>query len=167
MLVVNASDYDSIAVTNEVLNVTPPAFPEVALPLTAPWVNIVLTTLNLELSTDPDPQALPDGIYKFIYSVDETVAVPIVTHTVTKSIFRIDAIQERFDSAFMTLDMMECDAQIKAQASIQLNSINFFIQGAVAAGNNCAELQAYKLYNQASKMIDRFLNNDCGCSGNF
>jgi hypothetical protein len=167
MLVVNASEYDSIAVTNEELMVTPPGFNEVTLPLTAPWSNIVLTTINLEMSTSVDPQRLPDGIYKFIYTVDETVAIPIVTHTVSKSIFRVDAIQEKFDSAFMTLDMMECDSQIKAQASIQLNTINFFIQGAVAAGNNCAEVQAYKLYQQADKMLDRFLSNDCGCNGNY
>lgn len=167
MLVVNASDYDSIAVTNESLTVTPPAFDEVVLPLVTPWSNIVLTTLNLEIDTSVDPQPLPDGIYKFVYSADEDGPDPIVTHTVTKSFFRIDAIQEKFDNAFMTLDMMECDSQLKAQASVQLNSIYFFIQGAVAAGNNCAELQAYKLYQQADKMLDRFLNNNCGCNGNY
>lgn len=163
MLVVNASEYDSIAVTNEELKVTPPAFEEVTLPLTTPWVNIVLTSINLELDTSVDPQPLPDGIYTFIYSVDEVVASPTVTHTVTKSFFRTDAIQEKFSNAFLTLDMMECDSKIKAQATVQLNAINFFIQGAVAAGNNCAELQAYKLYQQADKMLERFLSNDCGC----
>jgi hypothetical protein len=49
---------------------------------------------------------------------------------------------------------------------VDLNSIYFFIQGAIAAGNNCAEIEATKLYNQADKMLNNFIKNNCGCSGN-
>ena len=44
-------------------------------------------------------------------------------------------------------------------------SIYFFIQGVIAAANNCANVEAAKLYAQASKMLDTFINNDCGCTG--
>jgi hypothetical protein len=47
-----------------------------------------------------------------------------------------------------------------------LNTINFFIQGALAAANNCAEVEALKLYKQADNMLDTFSKSNCGCSGN-
>ena len=61
--------------------------------------------------------------------------------------------------------MMECDGAIKTQSSVTLNTINFFIQGAKAAANNCAEKEALKLYNQASNMLDTFIKSNCGCTG--
>ena len=66
----------------------------------------------------------------------------------------------------MKLDMMECDRAIKTQAKVDLTSIYFFIQGAIAAANNCAIIEANKLYNQAQKMLNNFIKEDCGCSGN-
>ena len=79
---------------------------------------------------------------------------------------RVDRLQERFDEAFMKLDMMECDRAIKTQSKVDLNTIYFFIQGAIAAANNCAIVDANKLYNQASTMLTQFNKNNCGCSGN-
>jgi hypothetical protein len=64
------------------------------------------------------------------------------------------------------MDMMECDRAIKTQQKVTLNSINFFIQGAIAAANNCAIAQAEKLYAQANKMLNDFMKNGCQCSGN-
>jgi hypothetical protein len=78
---------------------------------------------------------------------------------------RVEQIQEKFDGAFMKLDMMECDRAIKTQAKVDLNSIYFFIQGAIAAANNCADVEAIKLYNQADMMLNNFIKNNCGCSG--
>jgi hypothetical protein len=71
----------------------------------------------------------------------------------------------RFDEVFMQLDMMECDGAIKKQAKVNLNSIYYFIQGAIAAANNCANEKAEKLYEQASKMLDNMIANNCGCTG--
>ena len=79
---------------------------------------------------------------------------------------RVDKLQQRFDEAFMKLDMMECDRAIKTQSKVELNSIYFFIQGAIAAANNCAIVEANKLYNQADKQLNTFMRNNCGCSGN-
>ena len=79
---------------------------------------------------------------------------------------RVEKLQEKFDGAFMKLDMMECDRAIKTQAKVDLTSIYFFIQGSIAAANNCAIQEATKLYNQADRMLDNFLKNSCGCSGN-
>jgi len=106
-------------------------------------------------------QPIPDGIYHLKYSV-----APAYKNYVEKTIMRIDKLQEKFDSAFLKLNMMECDGAIKTQSSVQLNTINFFIQGSLAAANNCAEKEANKLYNQADQMLDSFIKSDCGCGGN-
>lgn len=79
---------------------------------------------------------------------------------------RTDKIQEKFDNAFMKLDMMECDMAIKTQQKVTLSSIYFLIQGSIAAANNLASTQSAKLYQQANMMLDNFLKNNCGCSGN-
>jgi len=106
-------------------------------------------------------QALPDGIYKLKYSI-----APAYLNYVEKTIMRVDKLQEKFDNAFLKLDMMECDSALRTQSSVNLNTINFFIQGAIAAANNCAEQEALKLYTKASTMLDQFLKTNCGCSGN-
>jgi hypothetical protein len=79
---------------------------------------------------------------------------------------RIDQIQEKFDSAFMKLDLMECDMAVKKQQKVNLNSIYYLIQGSLAAANNCAIDTANKLYNQANRMLDNFIRNNCNCYGN-
>jgi hypothetical protein len=66
----------------------------------------------------------------------------------------------------MKLDMMECDQAIKTQAKVDLNTIYFFIQGSIAAANNCAIIESSKLYETAYKMLSHFIANNCGCTGN-
>jgi hypothetical protein len=118
----------------------------------------VITSLTLNLTTTGNPLiAIPDGVYTIRYSI-----APAYINYVEKTFMRVDQLQEKFDNAFMHLDIMECDRAIKAQAKTDLTSIYFFIQGAVAAANSCAVLESNKLYIQASKLLDRF-NIDCGC----
>jgi hypothetical protein len=120
----------------------------------------VFTTSNLGISAVGVNQPLPDGVYRMKYSVS-----PAYINFVEKSIMRVEQLQEKFDSAFMKLDMMECDRAIKTQSKVDLNSIYFFMQGAIAAANNCAEIEATRLYNQADMMLNNFIKNNCGCSG--
>jgi hypothetical protein len=79
---------------------------------------------------------------------------------------RTALIQEKFDNAFMKLDMMECDSAIRTQSKVTLNSIWYLIQGSIAAANNSAIATANKLYAQANNMLNNFIKNNCGCSGN-
>jgi len=143
------------------LEITPPGF-------TAVNVTFITNSINTYESSDlgivasgSDEVILPDGVYKFVYSISPAVVGAITTYAM-----RIEKIQEKFDAAFMKLDMMECDRAIKKQANIDLITIYFFIQGAVAAANNCAFFEANKLYSSANKMLDSFIRNNCGCSGN-
>jgi len=159
--VVDSSIYEdpNPIVSNPLLTVSPPGFLPVELPFTIQDLNL-LNSSDLGITEEGMEQALPDGIYYLKYSIE-----PANENFVEKSIIRVDLLQEKFDNAFMGLDFMECDRAIKQQAMVQLNTIYLLIQGSIAAGNNCATLEAQKLYNQADKMLDNFLNKGCqGCN---
>jgi len=151
---------DSPPVTSPTIEITIPGFGLVSLPFVPTDFNVFnSTTLELtEVGDDLIP--LPDGVYTLTYSV-----TPAYENYVTKTIIRVEQLQERFDEAFMKLDMMECDLAIKKQSKVQLNSIYFLIQGAVAAANTCAVELSNTLYLQASKQLTQFIRNNCGCSG--
>ena len=161
MMVVDASTYptDPPAVISPTIEVTPPGFETAVLPFSTDDYNI-FTTSNLGITEEGVNQALPDGIYHIKYSI-----APAFTNFVEKSIMRVVKLQERFDEAFMKLDMMECDQAIKTQEKVNLSTIYFFIQGAIAAANNCSTVNAMELYNKASKMLTSFMKQDCGCFG--
>jgi hypothetical protein len=121
----------------------------------------VFTSSILEITEPGCNQPLPDGVYRIRYSI-----TPAYVNYVEKTILRIDRLQEKFDNAFLQLNMMECDRALRTQSSVTLNTINFFIQGAIAAANNCAEYESNTLYAQADNMLNNFLKSNCGCSGN-
>jgi hypothetical protein len=161
--VADASTYptDPPVVSAPSIEIVIPAFGSIVLPFNVNDFNI-FTSASLGITQVGDPLLpLPDGVYTLTYSV-----APAYENFVTKTIIRVDQLQEKFDNAFMKLDMMECDKAIKTQAKVDLNSIYFFIQGAIAAANNCAVDTANKLYNQADKMLNNFIRNGCNCSGN-
>jgi len=138
-----------------------PGFGLVSLPFNINDFNIY-TSASLGITAVGDPLLpIPDGVYYIKYSV-----APAYQNFVQKTIMRVDQLQEKFDSAFMKLDMMECDAAIRKQQMVDLNSIYYFIQGSIAAANNCAVDTANKLYNQANKMLNQFIANRCNCYGN-
>ena len=157
--IADASVYDTTP-TSPTIEITVPGFDVISLPFVPEDFNLFNSTI-LGLSAVGDPmQSLPDGIYYLKYSI-----APAVTNFVEKTIMRVEQIQEKFDSAFMKLDMMQCDLAIKQQSKVELNSIYYFIQGSIAAANNCAIETSNKLYMQANKMLDNFIKNNCGCSG--
>ena len=162
LAVADASIYATLPpfVVNPVLEIDVPGFGPVYKPFTIQATNIFNST-DLGITTAGDECPLPDGMYTFIY----TIGMP-VTSSVEKSIMRVDKLQEDFDEAFMRLDMMECDKAIRKQSKVDLMTIYFFIQGSMAAANNCATIEAMKLYRQADRMLDNFVRNNCNCSGN-
>jgi hypothetical protein len=110
---------------------------------------------NLGICDASASEPLPDGIYTIKYSI-----APAYQYFVEKTIMRVDNIMERFDTAFMKLDMFECDQQIKRQQKIDLDSVNYFIQCSIAAANKCANAKAIELYNQADKMLKKINKNE-------
>ena len=146
-------------VTDPTLEINVPGFGSVSIPFDVLSLNI-LTSDTLGITEPGVQQPLPDGIYCFKYTVE-----PAEVYFAEKTIIRVDKLQEKFDEAFMKLDMMECDQAIKTQSKVEISTIYFFIQGAIAAANNCDSITASKLYNKASKMLDTFIDRNCGCSG--
>lgn len=161
--IADASTYpDSPPVESPSLTVEiPGGFDTITIPFVPNDFNILNSTI-LGITDETDTLlALPDGVYTLTYSVS-----PAYVNYVTKTFMRTEKLQERLDEAFMKLDMMECDKYLRKQAQVDLTTIDFFKNGAIAAANNCAVTEANKLYNQATKMLDWFINNNCGCSGN-
>ena len=161
--IADASIYptDPAVVVSPTIEITPPGFNMISLPFVPEDFNIFTSsTLGITYPLD-ELLPLPDGVYFLKYSV-----FPAHIDFVERSIMRVDQIQEKFDNVFMRLDMMECDRAIKTQAKVDLNTVYFFISGAIAAANNCAIVEANKLYIQANKMLNQLVNKNCGCSGN-
>jgi len=158
---ISTYDTDPPNVSAPTMQITVPGFTSpVSVPFNVNSFN-VYNSIILGLSPFPTTNPLPDGVYFMKYSV-----APANTNFVEKNIMRTALIQEKFDSAFMKLDMMECDSAIRTQAKVVLSSINFMIQGSIAAANNCAIDTANKLYMQANRQLDYFIANQCGCTGN-
>ena len=152
---------DPPIVSAPTIEITVPGLAKVILPFTVNDFTVYSSsTLGLTELGDED-LPLPDGVYFLKYSI-----APAYVNYVEKSIMRVDKLQEKFDKAFMKLDMMQCDRAISTQSKVELNTIYFFIQGAIAAANNCAIDEASKLYSQADRMLESFIRNQCGCSGN-
>jgi hypothetical protein len=173
-LVINTFDVNTLGVADtSIYDTNPPDVTSPTMSITIPgFIDPVLVPFNpndfnvynsaiLGLSPVGVSQPLPDGVYYLKYTV-----APATTYHVEKNIMRTTRIQEKFDNAFMKLDLMECDSAIRTQAKVDLTSINFMIQGSIAAANNCAIDTANKLYIQADRQLDYFLTNNCGCSGN-
>ena len=158
---ISVYDTDPPNVSAPTMQITVPGFPSpVAIPFNPASFN-VYNSIILGLSPFPVQDPLPDGVYNMRYSV-----APANVNYVEKNIMRTEVIQEKFDNAFMKLDMMECDSAIRTQAKVTLNSIWYLIQGSIAAANNCAIDTANKLYTQANRQLDYFIANQCGCTGN-
>jgi hypothetical protein len=162
--IADASTYDTDppVVSAPTIDITIPGYTTpVSLPFTVNEFNI-FNSASLGLSTVGEPLIpLPDGVYYLTYTV-----APAYENYVNKSIMRTELIQEKFDNAFMKLDMMECDLAIKTQSKVTLTSIYYMISGSIAAANNCAVDTANKLYVQANTMLNNFIRSNCGCSGN-
>lgn len=150
---------EPIDVQNPFLQISIPNFDEVIIPFIPGTLN-VYGSEELGISQEGDTQYLPDGIYHIKYTIN-----PPLQNFAQVSYYRTNNLQEKFDNAFLTLDIMECDGKLKKQAKEDLTTIYFFIQGAVSAANNCAIAEADKLYKKADKMLNSFLKNDCGCYG--
>jgi hypothetical protein len=160
--IADASTYPvSPAVTSPTIEITVPGFGMVSLPFNINDFNI-FNSASLGLTAVGDPLLpLPDGVYYLRYSV-----TPAYINYVERTIIRVEQLQEKFDNAFMKLDMMECDLAIRRQQKVNLNSIYYFIQGSIAAANTCAVDTSNKLYTQANNMLNNFIKNNCYCTGN-
>lgn len=143
------------------LEISIPGFDTIIIPFVPTEQNILNSTILGITDEGEDP--LPDGVYIFRYSV-----APASVNFVEKTIMRVERLQEKFDSAFMKLDMMQnCDTALTKQQKVSLDTIYYFIQGAIAAANNCATTEAVRLYQKADKLLYNFTERGECCGITF
>jgi len=131
------------------LEVSIPGFDTTSLVFVPGELNVLNSTILGITDSGEDP--LPDGVYVFRYSIS-----PASTFYVEKTVLRVEQLQEKFDAAFMKLDMMDANSKLKKQQKVSLDTIYYFIQGAIAAANNCATTEAVRLYQKADKLLYDF-----------
>jgi hypothetical protein len=163
MGIADASRYpnDMSGIMSPTIEITIPGFGRKIFPFSIDNFTIYSSS-TLELTEVGDEDVpLPDGVYFLKYSI-----APAYINFVEKSIIRVDVLQEKFDEAFMHLDFMDSNRSIKMQTKVDLDTVYYFIQGAIAAANNGAVDEASKLYTQADKMLTNIIGNNCGYSEN-
>lgn len=142
-------------IVSPTLAITVPGYPEKQIPFDAQNINIYNSnTLNITCDVDVcDLQDLPDGIYTFKYAI-----APALSYNTTKGILRVDKLYEKFDEKFLNLEMFQCDGQLKRNQRLLLDEIEFYIAGAISAGNRCANKLALELYKKASNLLNKLSN---------
>lgn len=156
MGIADFSQYPSgFNIVSPTIQITVPSGGYVVLTFTAQSVNIYNSTSLGFTCEDEDLQALPDGIYQFKYTIN-----PASTYYVEKTFLRVDALQEKYDNAFLKLDL---DCMSSEEDKRALFDISLYIAEAIAAANKCALDLAMKMYRKASKLLDEFVNSNCNC----
>lgn len=143
-------------VSTPTIEITVPSYPPTSIAFVPTSVQMYNST-SLGITDDTcDNIPLPDGLYKVKYSV-----YPAYLYYVEKTFLRVDALMAKFDDAYLKLDLYECDQAIKYQEKQTLSLIEDYINGAIAAANNCANKLAVDLYTKANTTLTKFINNSC------
>jgi hypothetical protein len=151
---------DNYTPVSPTIQIRATGFPSVTLDFTPKQIN-VYTSENLGITCAGECIVpLPDGIYTLTYTIN-----PAQQHFVEKSYLMVNNLMDRFDTAFMKLDMLECDGPIRKQRRVELDTIYYFIQGAIASANKCATQKAVEMYRRADTMLTQFITNKCNCNG--
>ena len=161
--ITDISTYPVGPINNPKITICIPGFGEKIINFNPSSLNI-FDSSNLGITEIGHEQELPDGLYNLKYCIDSTILPSIIKTCKNISFFRISKLQEKFDNAFLKLEITQCDGILKKQELQNLNLINILIQTAVASANNCSEKQAMVLYNKANKMLDKFITSECGCN---
>ena len=96
---------------------------------------------------------LPDGLWRIRYSI-----CPNNELYIERFFLKVDKIQCRYTQAFLSLDL-DCTSEDKVKRD-QLDDVEFYITGAIAAANNQNAKLASDLYKKASILLDKF--GKCG-----
>lgn len=135
------------------IQITPPSFATKTISFPARTMQIYNSgDLGITCSDSCDPIALSDGIWHITYTIN-----PFNQWYVNKTFIRVNELYEKLDKTYLKLDFMQCDEQIKRQDKELLDTIETYINGAIAAGNNCLEKKAMQLYRKAEIMLSEYL----------
>ncbi len=153
LMIADISKYpDNWNIVSPTIRITLPNSGYITVPFTPSNVNMYdSAALNITCGSE-DLQPLPDGIYQFRYTIN-----PSDKYFVEKSILRVDQFQEKFDNAFIKLDL---DCHVDPDDKRKLEDIYIYLQEAIALANKCALDLSIKTYRKADRLLTQF-NNSC------
>lgn len=138
-------------IVSPTMQVTVPGFPSVIIPFTAGSLQVYnSSTLGISCQSCPNIP-LPDGIYTFRYSI-----TPSYQYYVEKTYLRVDQLLQKFDELFLKMEFTKCDDKIKREDELLLDTIETYIEGAIACANNCLNKRALELYHKVEKLIKEY-----------
>jgi hypothetical protein len=145
-------------VLNPTFEITPPSFPKATVIFTVSALTIFNSnTLNITCVNDVSLLAdLPDGIW----TVRQSITPPATFH-LQRSFIRTMKLEQKFGTAFLKTDLVQCNQDVKIEQMKVLDEIWFYIQAAIAAANQCNNLLAMQLYKLANTMLDNFIRDRC------
>jgi hypothetical protein len=135
----------------------PPNFPSVVVTFTQSSINIYNSN-NLNLTCTDDNNLitpLPDGIWRVVQTIN-----PPLNFTNDKSFLRVENLKHQLGLAFLKTDMINCKAGIESEDMKYLMQIWSYIQGAIAASNQCNMVLAMQLYNMASRTLKNYMKEN-------
>lgn len=155
LAILDASQYPiSYTPISPFIEITPPGFDVITLAFTPSSLQLY-TSSTLGISCEwCDDVDLPDGIWNVKY-----YNYPSYKYYVTKTFVRVDKLQAKIDKSYILLDFTQCDEAIKREDRLFLDTIQTFLEGAIAAGNKCVNATYISLYKKASVMLDNYINN--------
>jgi hypothetical protein len=158
--VLDTSWYNAkIKVENPTIEILPPGYKLAASPF------YMVNALNIfnsnsvgitHASCEEELIDLPDGIWKIKYSI-----CPNDKLFIERIFLKTDKIRCRYSQAFLNLDLRSDEVKDKTKMK-NLNEIEFYIDGAVAAANNQDSKLSIDLYNKAEKLLDKYFSK-CNC----
>lgn len=153
------SYYESnLTIVSPTLQVTLPGYSKRSVDFTPSSLNIYNSnTLGLTSNaTTEELLILPDGIWILKYSIN-----PSAENNISVTILKTDLLEEKFDSAFLALDVSECDNAIYSEKLKILDDIKVFIQSAKATARACNNTLSVKLYRLADEKLNKFIKTNC------
>lgn len=158
--VVDTSWYNpDITVETPTIEILPPGYTVAASPFFMIKALNVYNSNGLGItraSCEEDLVDLPDGLWKIKYSI-----CPNDKLFIEKFFLKTDKIQCKYDQAFLSLDLANLSTEKEKRKRQDLEEIEIFLQGAIAAANKKNAKLASDLYKKADNLLNKF--GDCNC----
>lgn len=158
--IVDTSWYNpDITVETPTIEILPPGYTVAASPYFMTKALNVYNSNGLGItraSCEDDLVDLPDGLWKVKYSI-----CPNDQLFVERFFLKTDKIQCKYNKAFLSLDLENLSDSKQQQKRKDLNEIEIFLNGSIAAANNQNAKLASDLYKKADNLLNRFGQCDC------
>lgn len=158
--VVDTSWYNpDITVETPTIEILPPGYTVAASPFFMIKALNVYNSNGLGItraSCEEDLVDLPDGLWKIRYSI-----CPNDKLFIERFFLKTDKIQCKYDQAFLSLDLANLSTETEKRKRKDLEEVEIFLQGAIAAANNQNAKLASDLYKKADNLLSRF--GSCNC----